>query len=53
MRKIIAFFLIALIFVSGCQPSESVVQTAMAQTQVAMPTATPDYEGYRKRLKPR
>jgi hypothetical protein len=32
--------IIAILFVTSCQPSESVVQTAIAQTQAAAPTVT-------------
>jgi len=48
MKKISILFLIAIIFVAGCQPSEKAIQTAIAQTQAAItqpqtaiPTATP------------
>jgi len=40
MNKLYILFLIFVIFIAGCQPSETVVQTAIAQTQVAFPTAT-------------
>jgi len=40
MRILSTLIFIAVLFVSGCQPSEAVVQTAMAQTQAALPTAT-------------
>lgn len=39
MKKLSVLFLIAIIFITGCQPSETAVQTAIAQTQVALPTA--------------
>jgi hypothetical protein len=38
MKRNTSFFLVAVILVMGCQPSESVIQTAMAQTQDALPT---------------
>lgn len=41
MNKLSTLFLIALLFVTGCQPSESAINTAIAQTQAAMPTSTP------------
>lgn len=40
MKKLSALLLIALLLVTGCQPSESAIQTAVAQTQAAQPTAT-------------
>jgi hypothetical protein len=40
MNKIIAVFLVAVILVTGCQPSETAVQIAIAQTQAAIPTET-------------
>lgn len=40
MRILSTLLFITVLFVSGCQPSEIVVQTAMAQTQAALPTAT-------------
>jgi hypothetical protein len=40
MKKQITVFLVALILVTGCQPSEQAIQTAMAQTQAAIPTTT-------------
>lgn len=41
-RKIYTFVIISIIaiFVSGCQPSETAIQTAMAETQNALPTLT-------------
>jgi hypothetical protein len=48
MSKTSILFLLAIIFVTGCQPSEQTIQTAIAQTQAAntqtqtaIPTATP------------
>lgn len=41
MKKLSALLLIALLLVTGCQPSESAIQTAVAQTQAAQPTSTP------------
>ncbi|NOT05773.1 MAG: hypothetical protein HOP27_14355 [Anaerolineales bacterium] len=33
MKKLSALFLIAIIFITGCQPSENAIQTAIVQTQ--------------------
>ena len=41
MKNLFVLFLIVVLFISGCQPSETAIQTAMAQTQAALPTATP------------
>ncbi len=41
MKKFFPLFLIAFLFVAGCQPSENAVNTAAAQTQAAIPTVTP------------
>ncbi len=40
MKHFYAFLLIVVLFVSGCQPSETAIQTAMAQTLAANPTST-------------
>ena len=40
MNKNTIFILIAIVFISGCQPSEKTIQTAIAQTQVALPMPT-------------
>jgi hypothetical protein len=40
MKKIPILFLIAILVITGCQPSQAVVQTAIAQTQTAAPTTT-------------
>ncbi len=40
MKKVIPFFL-ALVFITGCVPTEVQIQTALAQTLTAMPTQTP------------
>ncbi len=40
MKKQIAFSLIVFFLIAGCQPSETAIQTALAQTQAALPTAT-------------
>ncbi len=40
MKNFFPLFLIAFLFVAGCQPSENAVNTAAAQTQAAIPTAT-------------
>jgi len=40
MKKQIFLFLIVTLFVIGCQPSDSAINTAIAQTQVAVPTNT-------------
>ncbi len=40
MKHFYAFLLIVVLFVSGCQPSETAIQTAIAQTQAANPTST-------------
>jgi len=40
MKNFSALLLIVGLFVSGCQPSETAIQTAMAQTQAANPTST-------------
>ena len=39
--KIKIFILLALVFLTGCVPSEKQVQTAIALTLTAMPTSTP------------
>lgn len=41
MKKLSTLFLIMVIFLTGCQPSENTIQTAIVQTQDAMPTNTP------------
>jgi hypothetical protein len=40
MKHFYAILLIVVLFVSGCQPSETAIQTALAQTQAANPTST-------------
>jgi len=40
MKYLFAHLLIVVLFVSGCQPSETAIQTAIAQTQAANPTST-------------
>jgi hypothetical protein len=40
MNAIKILLLFSIVFIFGCQPSEQAIQTAMAQTQAAMPTAT-------------
>jgi hypothetical protein len=40
MKHFYALLLIVVLFVSGCQPSEIDIQTAIAQTQAANPTST-------------
>ena len=40
MNKHTIFILIAIGFISSCQPSEKTIQTAIAQTQVALPMPT-------------
>jgi len=40
MKKLTPLFLITILFIVGCQPSQNSVNTAIAQTQAAIPTAT-------------
>ncbi len=40
MKKWVAIFVLVIIFISACAPSQDAVQTAIAQTQIAMPTST-------------
>ncbi len=40
MKHFYALLLIVVLFVSGCQPSDTAIQTALAQTQAANPTST-------------
>jgi len=40
MKNIVATLIMAVFILSACAPSEGAVQTAMAQTQAAAPTAT-------------
>jgi hypothetical protein len=40
MKNQIATILVIAFLIVGCQPSESAIQTAMAETQAALPTAT-------------
>jgi len=41
MKTIAPLFLLTILFVVGCQPSQNAVNTAIAQTQSASPTHTP------------
>lgn len=40
MKYLFTIFFIVPFILSGCQPSEAAIQTALAQTQAAIPTAT-------------
>jgi len=40
VNKLVSFSLLVILLIAGCQPSENAVNTAMAQTQAAIPTAT-------------
>ena len=40
MKKLSTLFSFVIILIAACQPSETVIQTAIAQTQAAIPTAT-------------
>jgi hypothetical protein len=40
MKQITILFVLSVLFLVSCQPSEGIIQTAIAQTQAAQPTAT-------------